>query len=120
MRPTLSIAIVGGRDFDDYPLLESTMDFYLGGEELDVCIVSGGAKGADTLGKRYADEKGLTTIIFVADWNTHGKSAGYKRNVSIVKNSDAVIAFWDGKSKGTKHTIDLANKADKPVLTINY
>jgi hypothetical protein len=70
--------------------------------------LNGGAKGADSYGEYYAKERGIPVTIFLPDWNTYGKKAGYIRNKLIVESSDLVIAFWDRVSKGTKHSIDIA------------
>jgi len=82
------------------------------------CIISGGAFGADALAERFAREKGIPTIIFKPDWDQYGKPAAFKRNILIVNEADVVIVFWDGFSKGSKHTIDLAEKANKPVIVM--
>lgn len=108
-------AVIGGRDFNDYLLLCTTLDKY----PIHV-IVSGGAKGADSLGEKYAKERDIQTIIFYPDWDRFGKSAGYKRNKQIVESSEIVIAFWDGVSKGTKHSIDIARQLGKELIIINY
>ena len=85
----MNVAIIGSRGFNDYELVKSILEKYN-----DVTtIVSGGAKGADSLGERWAKEKGIPTKIFYPDWNKHGKSAGYIRNKDIISNSDLVIAF---------------------------
>lgn len=73
-------------------------------------IVSGCAVGADKLGERYAQERGFQIKRFPAEWSLHGKAVGFIRNEEMAKYSDALIAFWDGVSRGTKHTIDLAEK----------
>ena len=78
-------------------------------------IVSGTAKGADQAGERYAKHKNIPIKQFPADWDNYGKSAGYKRNAEMAKYADALLAIWDGKSKGTKHMIDLMEKEGKPV-----
>lgn len=72
-------------------------------------IVSGGAKGIDRLGELYADYKELPLKIFPANWNLHGKAAGFKRNVEMANYAEAVVAIWDGISPGTKHMIKIAN-----------
>ena len=82
-------------------------------------IVSGGARGADSLAEKYAAEKGIPITVVPAEWDKYGKSAGYRRNVQIVAESDEVVAFWDGESKGTQHTIDIAGKAGKKVSVIS-
>lgn len=107
-----AVAIVGSRSFDDYEYMKDCLDKHTIEE-----VVSGGCKyGADKLAERYAEEKDLTLTILPADWEMFGKSAGFKRNVDIVRRSDYVIAFWDGKSKGTKHTIEIARKQNKRVI----
>ena len=81
-------------------------------------IVSGGAAGADTGGAWFAEGTGKELIIFEAEWDKYGKSAGYKRNQLIADEADACIAFWDGKSKGTRHTINLFLDQGKPLRVI--
>jgi hypothetical protein len=86
----------------------------------DVEIVSGTAAGADTLGERYAQEKGYEVKKFPAQWDLYGKSAGYKRNQQMAEYADGLIAFWDGKSRGTKHMIDIATNKGLKVRVIRY
>jgi hypothetical protein len=81
-------------------------------------VVSGGAKGADLEGQRVATDAKLLTEIILPDWEKHGRSAGFLRNGTIVEHSDQVVAFWDGKSKGTLDTMRRARQADKQVLLI--
>ena len=114
----MNIAVVGGRDFEDYDLLEQTL-FSSVSPEGDM-IISGGAKGADNLAKQFANENFIPYKEYPADWKNLGKSAGRVRNAEIVAQSDYVIAFWDGKSAGTKHTIDIAHKKGLIVLVISY
>lgn len=78
-------------------------------------IVSGGAGGIDRMAENAAKKFGLNTQIFHADLGK-GKSAGYIRNSDIVDNSDIVIAFWDGFSRGTEHSIGLCCKQNKPCI----
>ena len=122
-RTPLKIAVVGSRSCTDEMLVfeylciicrpwEKKEDVY------DVEIVSGGAKGPDSFAERFALVSRIPTKIFPPDWDTHGKAAGFIRNKQIVDYSDMVIAFWDQKSKGTKHTIDLALKAGKSVWIV--
>ena len=106
------LAIVGSRTFQDYVLLCHVVEQVKGNISV---IVSGGAEGADTLAERYADEHGIAMKVYPANWALYGKSAGYRRNQTIVHNADAVIAFWDGNSAGTAHTIELARLAGVPV-----
>ena len=114
----MKLAIVGSRTFNDYKKLEKEVNAYCPREELEE-IISGGAKGADSLAEQYACEYGIDLNVIKASWRTYGKQAGYMRNVVIIEQADQVIAFWDGESKGTKHTIDTAKKAGKPVFIVN-
>ena len=125
----VNIAIVGSRDFEDYELLKFQLLKYINkrldsivisGEpyrraDLDVNIVSGGARGADTLAEKFANEFGLKKMIFKPDWNMYGKSAGFIRNRKIVENCDVLFAFQVNKSRGTQHSIDLARELKKEV-----
>jgi YspA, cpYpsA-related SLOG family len=105
-------AIVGSREFNDYNKLKQTLDKYiLPSDE----IISGGANGADKLAERYANENDIKIEIFYPDWSL-GKKAGPIRNSQIINACDSVIAFWDGKSRGTKDSIDKATKANKKVI----
>lgn len=71
-------------------------------------VVCGGADGADRLGKDFAEANGIPIRMFTADWDKYGKKAGVLRNVQMANHADALIAIWDGKSKGTKHMIEIA------------
>src|SRR5690606_6698690 len=94
---------------NDYTELCSVCDFML--KDLhEVEIVSGGARGADLLGEAYAKEHNYPLKKFPAKWGVHGKAAGPIRNQEMAEYSNALIAFWDEKSKGTKSMIDLARK----------
>ena len=104
------VIIAGSRNFVNYEMLRDTMDKLLANIEEDIVVVCGMARGADLLGKMYADEKGYIVDKFPADWVRYGKAAGYIRNEQMAKNADALVAFWDGSSRGTKHMIDLAKK----------
>jgi hypothetical protein len=115
----MKVIIAGGRTFYDYDLLCKTCDNALRLQR-EVEIVSGTANGADKLGEKYAKEKGYPIKQFPANWDKYGKSAGYKRNEEMAKYADALIAFWDGKSKGTKHMIELANRYGLKVKTVFY
>ena len=79
-------------------------------------IISGGAIGADALAKRFAEENSIALIEHIPQWAIYGKSAGYIRNKLIINDADYVIAFWNGESKGTKISIDLAKKMKKKVI----
>jgi len=103
------VIIAGSRSFQDYSTLKTYADFKLSNIKDTIEIVSGGAKGADSLGERYAKEKGYLLKIFLADWEQYGKAAGYLRNVQMAEYANALIAFWDGKSRGTMHMIQIAH-----------
>ena len=84
-------------------------------KENTIIIVSGGARGADLLGERYAQENGFAIERYPADWDRYGKSAGPRRNREMAKAGDYVICFWDGESRGTKSMIEYAKVFGKPV-----
>jgi hypothetical protein len=110
------VIVAGSRGFNDYEYLCECLDEQILNmtEQNDIIdeiqIVSGGAKGADKLGEKYAKERGYSLKVFPANWNKFGKSAGYRRNEEMAEYADACICFWDKESKGTKHMIDLAKK----------
>lgn len=116
--------IVGSRNFDNYELLKQKCDYLLQNYK-DIEIVSDGARGADTLAERYAKENNYELRVFKADWDNYGKSAGYIRNDEMHKyislfEERGVIAFWDGKSKGTSHNFSLAKKYNNKIKIIKY
>lgn len=105
-----TIAIVGSRTFTDIDLIRSSLE---GIDPKYHKIISGGAKGADTLAKIVANELGFEFEEFPADWDKYGKQAGPIRNSMLVELSQYVFAFWDGKSRGTMDTVLKAIRADK-------
>ncbi|WP_230593901.1 DUF2493 domain-containing protein [Lysinibacillus sphaericus] len=113
------VIIAGGRDFNNYELLKEKVDFLLQNKG-EIEIVSGAARGADKLGERYAKEKGYPINSHPANWDLYGKSAGYIRNKEMAKYANALIAFWDGKSKGTNHMINLAKECEIFVRVVYY
>jgi len=116
----MKLAIVGGRDFNDYALLADTIFNILCPLEFITEIISGGAKGADTLGENFAENNDIICVRYVPEWKKYGKSAGFIRNQTIVDNCDMVLAFWDGKSRGTADTIEKAKRAKKPTFIIYF
>lgn len=114
------VIVSGGRDFSDYEYLRSSLDLLLQNITGQIVIVSGTAKGADKLGEQYAAEKGYAVLRFPADWDRFGKAAGYMRNEQMAKNADALVAFWDGTSKGTKNMIQLAKRYDLKIRVQKY
>ena len=119
------LLIAGSRDFEDYELLKQYTDYALRNRTEKIVIISGGARGADTLAKQYAYEKQYDYLEFSADWNTFGKSAGYIRNEEMHKfiaqfENRGAIYFWDGKSRGTAHNFDLDIKYNIKNFIIKY
>lgn len=108
----MKYAIIGSRTITDSSKIFEILDSYSITE-----IISGGAAGADAVANEYAIAKNLPKVIFFPDWEKYGRAAGPIRNKSIVDASDVVIAFWDGKSKGTLHSINYAKKTGKKVET---
>lgn len=104
------IAVVGSRTFSDYELCRDSLGWFIyslrDAQELrDICIVSGGATGADNLAKQYAINEDIQYLEVPARWNEYGKRAGFIRNDEIAKMCEECVAFWDGSSRGTLDTI---------------
>lgn len=108
------VIIAGCRDFSNYAQLCSCVDQALAGVE-DIEIVSGGARGTDALGERYAREHGCALKVFPAEWNNYGTAAGPIRNGQMAAYADALIAFWDGRSAGTR---DMIRKAEEKGIKV--
>jgi len=115
----LKVIVAGTRGFDNYGWLVDRLDFLLQ-DQTGVEIVSGGARGADSLGERYAQERGLVCTRFVAEWDRYGKRAGILRNEQMGQYADALVAFWDGRSVGTKHMIQWAQGRGLKVRVIRF
>lgn len=113
------VMVAGSRGFDDYDLLAATLDRLLGGR-VGAVIVSGGAKGADLLGERYAADRGLAVERHPPDWKRHGRGAGVIRNGEMVAASDMAVFFWDGASKGTADGIAKAKAKGIPAEVVTY
>ena len=112
----MKLAIVGSRNFTDYKRLSRIIDEVKGEITL---IISGGARGADTLAERYAKEKAIPYLIFPANWDRYGKGAGILRNQDIVDNAEAMIAFLAPESRGTRDSIKRAQAEHIPVHIVN-
>ena len=129
-----NIIIAGSRNFADYAkmrteALRAIREAFNKINKSDVTIISGGARGADALGERFAKEFGLNCHIIKADWDKHGKKAGYLRNEQMAEFARAIdnaydevknmlIAFWDGVSPGTKHMIEIAKNKRINVIVV--
>lgn len=115
------IIICGGRDFSNYPLLRNKCIYFLSKKRKeDIVIICGKANGADTLGEKFAKENNYKIEYFPANWEKYGKSAGFIRNKEMIDIADAVIAFWNGESKGTENTISLAKEKNIPLRIVYY
>lgn len=115
------LIVAGGRDFSDTELFLKTMQQVEQDlSEYSVSLVSGMAKGADMMAWQFARQEGITCHHFPADWNKYGKAAGFRRNQEMADFSDGLVAFWDGKSHGTKHMIDTMAKQGKWVMVVRY
>ena len=106
----MRVAIVGSRD------LSVDIEKYI--PENTTEIVSGGARVIDTLAERWADQHNIPKLILKPDYDKYGRSAPIRRNETIVSAADMVVAIWDGKSRGTKFTIDYAKKCGIPVKIV--
>lgn len=105
----MKVAIIGSRNLD------VDIEKYI--PENTTMIISGGAKGIDSLAETYANEHNISTIIFKPDYSKYGRKAPLVRNQLIAKEADIVVAIWDGKSKGTAYTINYAQKIGKRTYT---
>lgn len=116
------LIIAGGRDFDDAQRLRDEL-IYLATttyQDRNVSVVSGMARGADKLGYVFAKRNSVKTYAFPAEWHRYGKTAGFKRNADMGRFADGLLAFWNGRSKGTKHMIDFMTHLGKPVHVVKY
>lgn len=108
--------IAGGRDITDYNLVLDAVH----ASSFDITeIVSGGARGVDQLGERIGREFNIPVKVFPADWDTHGKRAGPIRNAQMADYAEALIAVWDGQSRGTANMIQQATKKGLKVYVYN-
>lgn len=115
----MKLIVAGSRSFNNYSLLSAALDIYQQEQKIDE-IISGGANGADGLGKVYAIMNHLPLKVMDADWDKYGKSAGIIRNSQMANYGDALYAFWDGQSVGTKNMISQMKQRNKPYLIYNY
>lgn len=126
------LAIIGSRSFNNEELLNKIInEFFIDsyGTPIFDTLVSGGASGADKLGENWAKKWNkiyaknsfeIKLKIFYPDWDKFGKSAGFVRNRNIIEESDVILAFYDGVSHGTAHSIDLAKKAKKITMIVYF
>lgn len=120
------IIVAGSRTFDDYDLLKTELKEFIQRYHLGkITIVSGCASGADRLGERFAAENRYLLKRFPAMWKIYGKQAGFLRNAQMLEyarqaDTAALVAFWDGQSRGTKHMLGIAEKAGIIVKTVYF
>ncbi|MBQ6856919.1 MAG: DUF2493 domain-containing protein [Lachnospiraceae bacterium] len=126
-RKTFYCMIVGSRNFFNYEKLREISDMYLSEimNAADIIIVSGGARGADSLAEQYAKERRSQFLVFKADWENLGRHAGMERNEQMHQfiaqyPYRGIIAFWDGSSRGTAHNFILAKKYKNPIRIVRY
>ena len=111
----MKLIIAGSHSFRDYQLLCQTL--------APECpritqVLTGGARGAEQLGYRWAWKHAVKHQLFRADWERFGKSAGARRNFQMAQAGDMLLAFWDGQSPGTAHLVQCMRQLDKPVVVI--
>ena len=112
----MKLIIAGSRTFTDYQLLCQTL---APDKHRITQVLTGGARGADRLGIRWAVSHSVRLTGFPADWQRFGKSAGVRRNFQLAQAGDVLVAFWDGQSPGTAHLIQCMRALGKPVVLVS-
>jgi predicted Rossmann fold nucleotide-binding protein DprA/Smf involved in DNA uptake len=107
----MRVAIVGSREYSNLNRVREFVKALPPG----TVVISGGARGVDHTAATAARIRGLEVVEYLAEWEHYGQRAGFMRNADIVAAADRVVAFWDGQSRGTQHTIQLATNAGKDV-----
>ena len=108
----MKLLIAGSRGINEFDLSAYVSD------EVDM-IICGGAKGIDHVAEKYADAKRLSKLVLRPQYRRYGRQyAPLKRNEEMVELADEILVIWDGKSKGTKHTIDYVEKVNKPLRVV--
>ena len=113
----IALGIVGSRSFADQALAFRVLDRV---RSKVAIVVSGGARGADSFGEAWAKARGIQTRVIRPDWKRFGRSAGFRRNGEIVAASQALVAFWDGASRGTADSIARAKEKGIPVHVVRF
>ena len=111
----MQLIIAGSRTFTDYQRLCQVL---APDRHRIAQVITGGARGADQLGYRWAWKHAIKHQLFRADWERFGKSAGVRRNHQMAQAGDMLLAFWDGRSAGTHHMISCMQQLGKPVVVI--
>ena len=111
------VAIVGSREFTDYSIVKEALDNI---KDKIALIISGGAKGVDTLAQRYACENGIPIHIYYPNYSKYGKKAPFVRNVVIANLAEYMIAFGHMDSKGTRHVVNKMKELNKPYMFFQF
>ncbi len=116
----IRLLIAGSRELhpEDWEINQAINLALAGWETYELTIVSGGARGVDTAGESWALAYGYPVETYIPKWDEYGKGAGYVRNTQMVAVADAAVIFWDGSSRGTKHTIGLVQEKGIPYVLI--
>lgn len=115
----MKLAIIGSREFCDWELFTEGITRILEQEgKLPILVVSGGARGADRMGEKWAKDNGIKTLVFKPEWGKHGKRAGLIRNADIIENATHVLAFPSESGSGTQHALGLAKEKNLPIQVI--
>jgi glycerophosphoryl diester phosphodiesterase len=118
----MRVIIAGSRSFDDFTTMSTVMGRLraLHGV-LPTTILSGGARGADQLGERWAATRNIPVEHFPADWDRYGRSAGPRRNIEMLESgADLVVCFWDGVSRGSQHLMQAAHDRGIQVMCYRF
>ena len=116
----MKVIIAGGRDLKDYEWFSNKVSEFFDKFLEPYEIIEGGAKGADSMAGEYAEEKGIPLQVIYADWKSKGRSAGPIRNEQMAKKGTHLLAFWDGKSRGTGHMIKTAGEHGLDTTVVYY
>lgn len=109
----MKVIVAGSREINDYDVVKAAIEQ----SHFQITeVVCGEARGPDKLGKAWAIANHVSVKSMPADWEKFGRRAGYRRNEEMGDSADALIAVWDGVSKGTKHMIDYMEKLKKPIF----
>ena len=113
----MNLIIAGSRDLDDLELVQRWTENVSRICAIN-CVLCGGARGADALGKQVAEAAGIAVKMFPAEWDKYGRGAGYRRNIDMAREGTFLLAFPMPNSKGTLHIIETMQEMNKPVLII--
>jgi len=116
----MRLVVAGSRGFCSFDRLCERLDFFLASVDEPIEVVSGGARGADRLGERYAALRGYPVVQFIPEWDRLGRRAGIVRNEAMADYSTHLVAFWDGVSPGTRHMIDYCRRRGLGVRVVSF